>query len=480
LCSTDSSLAPIIIQQQQKTYSMSSNRPNANANRPASSSASNAGATADELQDQLKEEKSMRNYFQLERDRIYSFWDITKKDLEQSKAELRNKDREIEEQQEQHQVELKVYKQKVRHLLYEQKITIDRLKIEAENALKLQADEFRQKQAQLKEDKRALKHLMKSKELAHEENIKSLKNQQDKNITKLRSDFERQLKETQIKYQDKMLKLRENLESRARKEAMEIEEEKNFQIQNLMEKHKQAFEQMKNYYNGITTNNLVLIKNLKEEVARMKKNEASNEKLMFEIMADNNKLTEPLVKALSEIDNMRVELANYEKDKVSLKNAKNRMIVIEDQLKNLKWEHEILEQSYRNVQKERDELYQKFEKSIHDVQQKAMLKNQLLETKISALQEQVEKRDAQIREVIKISKLDDLSVEHVTGQMEDVIEEKNKHIRDLRFEVEKLKKMHNDLLHVIVDKMRQYGIPTEEFAMRILPTQATTAPAGLV
>jgi uncharacterized protein (DUF3084 family) len=164
-----------------------------------------------------------------------------------------------------------------------------------------------------------------------------------------------------------------------------------------MEKHKQAFEQMKNYYNGITTNNLVLIKNLKDEVATMKKNEASNEKLMFEIMADNNKLTEPLVKALSEIDHMRVELANYEKDKISLKNAKNRMVVIEEQLKNLKWEHEVLQQNYEQVKKERDELQQVFEKTIHEVQQKSMFKNQLLETKVQALQEELEKREAQIK-----------------------------------------------------------------------------------
>lgn len=41
-----------------------------------------------------------------------------KKELETVKAELRNKDREMEELLERHQVELKVYKQKVRHLLY--------------------------------------------------------------------------------------------------------------------------------------------------------------------------------------------------------------------------------------------------------------------------------------------------------------------------------------------------------------------------
>ena len=58
-------------------------------------------------------EREERNYFQLERDKINTFWEISKKELEDRKAELRNKDREMEELEERHQVEIKVYKQKV-------------------------------------------------------------------------------------------------------------------------------------------------------------------------------------------------------------------------------------------------------------------------------------------------------------------------------------------------------------------------------
>ncbi len=56
---------------------------------------------------------------QLERDKINTFWEITKRQLETVRAEIRNKDREVEEVEERHAVEIKVYKQKVKHLLYE-------------------------------------------------------------------------------------------------------------------------------------------------------------------------------------------------------------------------------------------------------------------------------------------------------------------------------------------------------------------------
>jgi len=70
---------------------------------------------------------------------------------------LRNKDREMEEMEERHQVEIKVYKQKVKHLLYEHQNNITTLKADGELALKLQQDEFRKREAELARDKRDLK-----------------------------------------------------------------------------------------------------------------------------------------------------------------------------------------------------------------------------------------------------------------------------------------------------------------------------------
>ena len=79
------------------------------------------------------------------------------------------------------------------------------------------------------------------------------------------------------------------------------QERKNTHINDLMKKHERAFAEIKNYYNDITHNNLDLIKTLKEDVAEMKKREAQNEKLMYEIAQENKRLSEPLTKALKEV-----------------------------------------------------------------------------------------------------------------------------------------------------------------------------------
>ena len=40
---------------------------------------------------------------------------------------------------------------------------------------------------------------------------------------------------------------------------------------------------------------------------------------------ENKKLSEPLTRSLKEVEKLRHELANYQKDKMSLQNAKSRL-----------------------------------------------------------------------------------------------------------------------------------------------------------
>jgi len=55
-----------------------------------------------------------------------------------------------------------------------------------------------------------------------------------------------------------------------------------------------------------------------EQVEEMKKKEDRLEKQMAEVMAENKRLVEPLQKARDEVDELRRQLSNYEKDKQAL------------------------------------------------------------------------------------------------------------------------------------------------------------------
>ncbi|XP_074618275.1 dynein regulatory complex subunit 4-like [Acropora palmata] len=437
------------------------------------------------LREELDREREERNYFQLERDKVTTFWEITKRQHEERKAELRNKDREMEEAEERHQVEIKVYKQKVKHLLYEHQNNIAEQKAESAVQLKLAQDEHQSNEQDLRKDKRSLKVELKEQELSHEDVVKNLKRGHDEHVTKLRQDFERQVKEIESKYDKKMKALREELELRRKTEIHEIEERKNGQINTLMKNHEKAFSDIKNYYNDITLNNLALINSLKEQVEEMKKKEERMEKQLNEIMAENKRLTEPLQKAREEVEELRKQLANYEKDKASLASAKARLKVQDEELRSLHWEHEVLQQRFSQTQSERDELYGKFVKAIHEVQQKSNFKNLLLEKKLSALADTLEKKEAQLNEVLSASNLDPTALTVVTRKLEDVLDSKNSAIKDLQYELARVCKAHNDLIRTYEAKLQSFGVPTEELGFKPLESnvggqQLGRGPAGLV
>eukprot|EP00730_Choanoeca_flexa_P019546 TRINITY_DN9553_c0_g1_i3.p1 TRINITY_DN9553_c0_g1~~TRINITY_DN9553_c0_g1_i3.p1 ORF type:complete len:479 (+),score=148.63 TRINITY_DN9553_c0_g1_i3:52-1488(+) len=436
------------------------------------------------LKDQLDREREERNYFQLERDKINTFWEITKRQLEESRSEVRNREREIEEAQEKHAVEIKVYKQKVKHLLYEHQNQIAELRTEASMAQKMAQDEMRAEGTSLRKDKRSLKVELKELELAHQRSSQQAELSADATATSLHDQTRTQARDLRHKYEEQLDALREDLELQRKAEVHEIEERKNGQIAALMRNHERAFGDIKNYYNDITLNNLALINSLKEQVEEMKQREERTEKVMAEVLAENRRLTEPLKLAQQRVAELEKAMSNYNADKESLRNTKTQLKLKQDEVKQLEWEREVLQQRFSDVEGERDELYDRFVKTIYDVQQKTGFKNLLLEKKLAALDTQLEKKEAQLNEVLAASNLDPTAMAVVTQKLEDVMDGKNATIRDLQYEVARMSKAYNDAVSALQGKLKEHGIPVEELGFNLVPSNTTQplgkAPAGLV
>ncbi|XP_054056541.1 dynein regulatory complex subunit 4 isoform X3 [Rissa tridactyla] len=298
------------------------------------------------LREELDREREERNYFQLERDKIHTFWEITRRQLEEKRAELRNKDREMEEAEERHQVEIKVYKQKVKHLLYEHQENLTELKVEGTLSMKRAQKDHWDQEMELRKDMRSLKVELKERELANEVVVKNMRLKQEEEITRLCNDFERQVKEIEAKYTKKMQVLRDELDLRRKTEIYEVEERKNSHISELMRNHEKAFNDIKNYYNDITLKNLALISLLKDQIEEMKKKENHLEKEKADVLLQNKQLKEPLQQAQEQVFELQKKLAHYDKDKEALTNTKARLKVTQKELKDLQWEHEVLEQRF--------------------------------------------------------------------------------------------------------------------------------------
>ncbi|OQR83892.1 Sporangia Induced Dynein Regulatory Complex Protein [Achlya hypogyna] len=435
------------------------------------------------LRQQLDKSQVDRNYVQHERDTIQSFYDITKREVETHDMEIMAKDREMEMMEDNHRVEVRVYIQKVKHLEYEHKNNVKRVKTDGYSHIDEEKDMHIHREHKLKGAKQALKLELKERELSNEDEIEQMKQSHEKNLLKLREQFEKNNAALEERLQERLAQLQEDLELRRKVDIHEIEERKNLHINDLMKNHERAFTQMKNYYNDITKDNLRLIESLKREIAEMKKKAAANTKLMHDISHENKRLSEPLAAAVQEVERLKHELKDEQKDKLSLRNAKARLVLLGKQRVQLKKEHQELLQAYKALEANRNALYDSFEHTIHTVQTKGEYKNLVLEQRLSTFGEQHDKKQAQLDEILQAASLEAGEVRRVTEKLDGMLTSKNSKMRDLQYQVAKASKAYNDALRTYEAKMADLGIPDEDIrtlGFNPLLTTTSVGPAGLV
>ncbi|KXS21885.1 hypothetical protein M427DRAFT_281219 [Gonapodya prolifera JEL478] len=416
----------------------------------------------------MEKEREERNFFQVEKDTLHRHLELALSDLDAARAAVEDKEREREEGEERWGEEVKLYKQKVKHLLYEYQTSLAHLQTTHLHHLDTTGTSHTATLAQLHLDKRHLRILHRDLETTHAESLRALRRDHDAHVTSLVADHERRAGELQAKYERRLKSVRDEMETRRRAEVHEIEERKNGQMREVVKGHERRFAEIKNYYNDITLNNLALINSLKEQVEEMKKKEERNEKLMADITLENKRLTEPLQAALAEGEQLRRELATYHKDKASLAAAKQRMKVLEEEAKRWRWESEVARQRCAKTEGEKEALYGEFVKRVVGGQQKAGLKNMLLDQKLTALRSTLEKRDLQLTEVMRASNMDPEAALRLARRLDDHLEGKNAIVRDLQFELARVTKAHNDLLRTFEATLTEHNVPLDELGLRPL------------
>lgn len=113
----------------------------------------------------VNEIKRSRNYYQLERDSVQTYYDIVKDEVEKTDSHIRNIEAQMERMQDTHRNDIRIYLQKVIHLEYEHNNNI-----EAVNTLSLQ--DSNNQQINHTKNKNQLKNL----KLVNKQNTNKIKN----------------------------------------------------------------------------------------------------------------------------------------------------------------------------------------------------------------------------------------------------------------------------------------------------------------
>jgi len=423
----------------------------------------------------------LRNNMQLEKDMVNQFYDITKTEVKQIEAELDNMDRQMEMLERDHRVHIKVHEQKVQNLEYEHKESRRQVAESADMAVQKEREVHSESVLEMNRDKLDIKRELKERRQENIEDVKMMQQGFEKSLKKLRDQFEANHKQLQDKYEEQVEQLKVDLELNRKVEIHEIEERKNQHINELMLNHQEAFDEIKAYYNDITFDNLNLIKSLRDDIQEMKEREKKNQKKMTSLTQENKELSEPLAQRLEEQRELEEKLKSYTKDKMALKNLKAHHKQLQERTVEAQEEYRATEEKYRKLEKERDDLYRRFQKAVRETQRRAELgKNAVLERKLEVLTAQFDEKQAQLTEVLTAARLDPTVVASVTKKLEQVLGAKSRRIKDLQYQVLQCTKAYNDTIRVYESKLPSLGIDPEEIGFEPIQTATSYMPARLV
>jgi len=434
------------------------------------------------LEERLEIIQVKRNYMQLERDQVATFYDITKKEVQELDLEIKAKDRDMEVMEDNHNVEVRVYIQKVRHLEYEHKNNVKQVDEEGDNSRFGETADHKKRTKGLVKNKTHYKEKTKEQQEINAAEIKALNERHSRALDKLREQFEGNLVKKNNSFQDKLVQLRKDLELRRKVEIHEIEERKNLHINDLMQSHQKAFKQIKNYYNAITKDNLNLIKELKNEVASMKAKTETTKKKMVTISHENRRLTDPLKLAVKEVQALEAALKDREKDTLALTNAKARAHMLEKELIQAEAEYVELKNKFQRLEQERDELLGSFTETVRTVQRQSELHNLVMQKKLSVAASELDNHNEKLNQVVEAAQLDPVALQSMTQKLDGVLFLRNQSIEKLIYQINRVAKAHDDSCRTLEQKLKQFGIPHEDNFLdkSVFIGSATTGPAGLV
>lgn len=262
-------------------------------------------AFATKLRNEMEREREERNFFQLERDKLRTFWEITRNQLDDSRTTIRNKEREVEEAQERADVEIKNVMQQMKHLQYENQTKIGEMRAEMMTQLKMAQEDHSLQERELLNDKRELRRQLREELEKVELEVQKLKMEHSEQSSLERERFLAEANEMTKINERRLQTYADETEIRHRMEMNEVEERKNSQISKLIKEHEISFGEIKRYYNDVTTNNLQVITTMKEQMDELRTQSERSEKKMAEVLYENKKLMEPLLNAQNELNELK-------------------------------------------------------------------------------------------------------------------------------------------------------------------------------
>lgn len=243
-----------------------------------------------ELQTKYEEMSTRRNYVQQERDILEKYCINTEVQVKESNNKLLLKANELQTLEENHRIELRTYLQKIKQLEFEAEKDVFNLELHERNDLTKEEDHHKQMLENNKHEKDDLKDVFKDKQSTYLVKTSDINKKHNDTLNTAKAEFIKELKKYEEKCKQNLADLKHELDLKIKTELNEIEERKNYHINELIKNHEKAYDELRAFYNYITVENLGLIKAQKDEKEKSFKRHEENQKKINALKEKNAQL----------------------------------------------------------------------------------------------------------------------------------------------------------------------------------------------
>ncbi|PWA17260.1 hypothetical protein CCH79_00010455, partial [Gambusia affinis] len=375
-----------------------------------------------QLREVLDREREERNYFQLERDKIQSFREVSDRKLAEVKAELKNLEKAIEDDEAHHLVGIKVFKQRMKHLLCEHHNTVTELEADIVTSTDVLEDEQSQLEADLYREMMGI--LVEMQESSCEDVFKELLLKHEEEMTAAKEKWERLLKETAVKNKTEIQELEKEHDYIMKSVTCERELLWKSHFGNLNEDIDRCISDAKDLIS-------MLSKDTGREITALK--ECRDKKVLelmtmkdefFALLKENKEFAKRVAKTENEYSRLERRSKSFSQSE------KNLTIPQKAILKDKKTEFEDLQEQFSKIEVE--ELQSSVPTKIDIAQKQADLSLGPLEDELMALNDHVEKVQTQLHTLISAPNVDQTAVTEITHKVAKELEIRNSAIKNLK------------------------------------------------
>ena len=367
------------------------------------------------LRGEKEREDSLEGQFRMQSESMKGYWEIEKKARDKRRHVFIGKEHRMEGIKDRHTIDLSVYKQTIKQLLFEKQVEISEKTSELFRNHQSLSDMHRNEDGQLYNDLHDISNRMADTTRSYERLKISMRGSCNDEVTALREEESRKIGSLALYYEKKYKRTREDSEKRLMGETKELDCRNEDTIKQVMDKNKQEIQQMRTSYGVTITENLDKIATLRREVVLLREQDRHDRRVLSELRDRNDGIVIPLESKTGELHKLKSDMVDFHKQKQDLDAQKEDRRQADAELKDIEWDHEVLFQKLQTLEVDRDDWKKKAQQSIHSAQQSSNFQNLMLERKLRKISMTGERDTAAIAEIlqkasIELDKLDQWQV----------------------------------------------------------------------